>query len=367
MSLSTLIVLAMKKSIFIQILLVVFFALPAFSQIQNDSIGSPFEAADTLQQDFGLFTNEEVLKLSLRFDITQYTRKKPKEEYLKGVLTYFINDKDSINREIRLKSRGEFRNGFCDFPPIRLNFKKAGFQKEDLKKIETIKLVTHCKYGNEENLLKEYLIYKLYNVLTDNSFKVRLVQMNYINTSKKSKPIKAYAFLIEPLDLLAERTKSIPVSSVNLSQKNIIPEMMDRAAIFNYMIGNTDWSVPNQHNCKVLSIKNYENPQLGMIVPYDFDYSGFVNADYAVPYEGLSIKSVRERLYLGICRSEEVFQKELKEFSDKKEAFYKIINDFTLLSERSRKDIIYFLDQFYSEFDKKNSIVNELRSNCKNY
>ena len=63
------------------------------------------------------------------------------------------------------------------------------------------------------------------------------------------------------------------------------------------MIGNTDWSVPNQHNCKVLSGMNIEHSDLGTIVPYDFDYSGLVDADYAVPYEGLALESVRERRY----------------------------------------------------------------------
>jgi hypothetical protein len=353
----------MKRFIYVQVLLACFFVLPALGQ--NDSIVSNYAAADTLQQDFGLFTNDEVLNLSLRFDITHYTRKKPKEEYLNAVLTYHINDKDSINKDIRLKSRGEFRNGFCSFPPVALNFKKTEFKKDDLNKIEKVKLVTHCNSGNEDYLMKEYLIYKLYNVLTDNSFRVRLVKINYINTYKKSKPIQEYAFMIEPLDILAERVNAVPVESLNLGQRNIVPEMMDRVAIFNYMIGNTDWSVPNQHNCKVLSQRNSSTPELGMIVPYDFDYSGLVNAEYAVPYEGLSIKSVRERIYLGLCRSEEVFTNELKEFADKKDDFYKVVNSFPYISDRIKKEMINYLDEFFDGFDKRNSIIYDIRANCK--
>ena len=97
------------------------------------------------------------------------------------------------------------RNGYNDFPPIRMNFKKAGFQKTDLSKIEKMKMVTHCEYGNEQNLFKEYIIYKLYNVLTDYSFRVRLIKIEYINTYKKSKPINSYSFFIEPIEMLAER------------------------------------------------------------------------------------------------------------------------------------------------------------------
>ena len=90
------------------------------------------------------------MHLALRFDLKEYTRKKPKDEYLKAILTYYINEKDSVNKEVRLKSRGEFRNGYCSFPPIRLNFSKSDFQKPDIKKIDKIKLVTHCQSGNED-------------------------------------------------------------------------------------------------------------------------------------------------------------------------------------------------------------------------
>jgi len=353
----------MKKFVYFQFALAIFFVSPLFGQ--SDSIDNPYDAIDTLQDNFGLFENEEILNISLRFDIIEYRRKKPKEEYMKAILTYHINDKDSVNKEIKLKSRGEFRNEFCSFPPIRLNFKKVEFEKEDLKKIEKIKLVTHCNSGNETNLFKEYLIYKLYNVITDYSFRVRLVNINYINTHKKSKPIKSYAFLIEPIEFLAKRTNSYPVNSTKLSQVHMAPEMMDRMAIFNYMIGNTDWSVPNQHNCKILSDPKSANPNLGLIVPYDFDYSGLVNANYAIPHPDLGIETVRERIYLGLCRTEDVFLQELKEFSDKKEELYKVINDFTYLDERAKKDMIEFLQQFYDEFDKRNTIVNSFLRSCK--
>jgi hypothetical protein len=345
-----------------QIILTVLLVLPAYGQ--NDSIDSPYAIADTLQKDFGLFTREDILELSLRFDLTQFTRKKLKDEYLNAILTYYISDKDSVNQEIRLKSRGEFRNEYCTFPPISLNFKEAELIRTDFDKIGKMKLVTHCKTGNEVYLFKEYLIYKLYNILTDNSFRVRLLKINYFNTFKKSKPIQSYGFFIEPLDLLAERINSVPVNSLYITQKIIQPEMMDRMAIFNYMIGNTDWSVGNQHNCKILTIPN---SSLGMIVPEDFDYSGLVNADYAIPAEGLGIISVRDRLYFGICRSEEVFLNDLKEFSDKKEQFYRVINEFPLLSERQKKNMISYLDEFYSGFDKRNSIVYSLLLNCKDF
>ncbi len=142
---------------------------------------------------------------------------------------------------------------------------------------------------------------------------------------------------------------------------------MDRMAIFNYMIGNTDWSVPNQHNCKVLSDPNSARQNLGLIVPYDFDYSGFVNASYAVPVEALGIESVRQRIYQGVCRDEATFMNALQEFTAKKEAFYTVIREFQYLDERSKKDMVRFLDEFFSMFDKRNSILYSLKNECKDF
>jgi hypothetical protein len=354
----------MRKSIYFQVFLIVFSFLPAFGQ--NDSINEQYAVEDTLS-DFGLFTNENIIELDLRFDITHYTRNKPKEEYMKAILTYHINDKDSINREIRLKSRGEFRNGYCSFPPVVVNFKKSDFQKNDLKEIEKMKMVTHCMSGNEENLLKEFLIYKLYNVLTDSSFRVRLVKIRYINTYKKSKPIISYSFFIEPMSVLAKRINCMPVEALSLTQKNIQPKFMDRTAIFNYMIGNTDWSVPNQHNIKVLTIPGSPTPELGLSIPYDFDYSGMVNAHYAVPAEGLKISSVRDRIFLGLCRDRDYYTGAIREFAAKKEEFYKVIREFPYLKERTKKDMLKYLDEFYYGFNKQNSIVSDFLRECKNF
>ena len=350
----------MKKFIIIAVL-AVFYTVTALPQV-NDF--NSYALSDTLE-DFGLFTRDEVFDLSLAFDVTSYMRKKPKEEYIDAVMTYHLGPGDSITHNIKLKSRGEFRNGYCTFPPLQLNFKKADFAKKDLEKINKIKVVTHCQSGNEDLLFREYLIYKLYNTLTDSSFRVRLVRMTYLNTFKQTKPIRTYAFFIEPAEILADRLNLMPVELTTLSQKNIEPSMMDRMAVFNYMIGNTDWSVPNQHNCKIFVGLGTGRSDLGLIVPYDFDYSGLVNAPYAIPHENLGIESVRERKYLGICRDEQTFLKTLKEFRDKKEAMYRVISDFPYLNEKEKKDMIMYLEGFFSRFDRRNTIVYDLLNQCK--
>jgi hypothetical protein len=354
----------MKRVLCLGFFLTVFSISIAFAQ--KDLSGQQYAAEDTLTESIGLFEKSEVLHLALRFDMTAFTRKKPKDEYLDALITYFISDTDSVNKNIRIKSRGEFRNAFCTFPPIMINLKKTENRLEEMKKIEKVKLVTHCKTGNEDELLKEYLIYKLYNVLTDISFKARLVRIDYINTSKKKKTVTSFGFIIEPLNILADRTDAVPVESLTLGQANMIPEINDRMAIFNYMIGNADWSIPNQHNCKILLQTNTRDASMGTPVPYDFDYTGMVNASYAVPSEGSAIKSVTDRIYTGTCRSREIFVERIKEFAEHKADFYRVITDFPYISNQAKKEMIKYLDSFYTRFDEDNSIVDEFLRTCKN-
>lgn len=352
----------MKKVICILVFLSAFFVLPAFSQI--DSTGIPNTITDTHFVNPRLFDTDELFEITLRFDITAFKRKRSEVDYLDAILTYHTSKTDSINKKIKVRARGNVRKEICDFPPLSLNFSMKDSSGGEFGGINKLKLVSYCKKGYQDYVLKEYLIYKLYNVLTDNSYKVRLLKTSFINTSKPDKPLTEFGFVIEPISSLEKRTNSIEVKTKTVTQKTIKPEMMDRMAIFNYMIGNTDWSVPILHNVTVLSQGKSDKPELGMIIPYDFDYSGLVNATYAVPFEGLGIKSVTERRYVGICRDKQVYINELKEFSDRKEQFYKVINEFPYLRDKEKKNMIMYLEGFFEKIDKRNTLVFDILGGC---
>jgi hypothetical protein len=335
---------------------------------QSDTVVARYAVRDTQNVKVTLFDTDELFEISLRFDISQYKKKRSDIEYLDAVLTYHISKTDSINKNIKVRARGNIRRtDICDFPPLLLNFKLKDTRGGEFAGINKLKVVPYCRIGYEEYVLKEYLIYKLYNSMTENSLRVRLFKINYINTAKPGKPVKQYGFAIEPISLLEKRTNSMEVKSVRLTQKSIKPEYMDRFAIFNYMIGNTDWSVPIRHNALVMTQAGSDRPELGIIVPYDFDYSGLVNAEYAAPFEGLPIKSVQDRLYLGICRSEQSFRIDLKEFSDRKDEFYRIINEFPYLGAKSKKQMIMYLDGFFNGFDKRQTLLYKLINECRSF
>ncbi len=355
----------MIKRSLIQILLLVFTFLPAFGQ-GTDSLGVK-QRNDSSRKSFRLFEDDKPLEISLEFNLTSYMRSKSNENYLNAVMVFNPGTSDSLRTKVKLRTRGIFRRQNCNYSPIELNFKGNHLPYSDLKSISKLKLVTQCQSGaiNENYLVREYLVYKLFNAMTDTSFRVRLLAVNYIDSEKKRKTVRQAGFFIEPVEMLAERTNTVQVKSKMLNQRSMIPYIMDRVAIFNYMIGNYDWSVPGLHNIRVLKSKLLVSDPRGIAVPYDFDWSGLVNADDAIPADNVGIPTVRDRLFLGMCRSREVYIQELKQFAGKKPEFYKIINEFKLISKRDKEEIIGFMDSFFDKLSGKRDLSSLFFETCK--
>ncbi len=164
-------------------------------------------------------------------------------------------------------------------------------------------------------------------MITDRSFRVRILNLNYQDSSGKKKTITQHAFLLEDFKQVAKRN-----NSENWTGKKIATEASDRrqttiVSVFEYMIGNTDWAIPVSHNIKLLHSKS-DSLSRPYAVPYDFDYSGFVNTNYAAPDERLGIANVRERLYRGFPRSMEELNDVLAIFNKQKANIYAAINNF---------------------------------------
>lgn len=319
---------------------------------------------------FRLFEDESIVEITLKFDLSTYFREKPQDAYLKANITFHISKSDSVSRDIKLKTRGVFRNGYCTFAPIELNFKKANFGYSDLDKISKIKLVPQCSSGKEKEdyVVREYIAYKLFNRLTDTSYRVRLLRITYIDSEKKKKQVSQLGFFIEPVEMITSRTNTVQVRSLTLNQKSIVPAIMDRLALFNFLIGNYDWAVPGQHNILVLRTLNPDPYGFGIAVPHDFDWTGLVNPVYAVPAENIGTESVRERLFEGVCRTKEIFRKRLDLFSEKKEELYSVINNSPYLSQKVKKDMTGYLDGFYNQLGgKRDLILNTLMNTCKQF
>jgi hypothetical protein len=230
-----------------------------------------------------------------------------------------------------------------------------------------MKIVTHCSNSKSSSkyILREFLAYKLYNAITTQSFRVRLLDINYIDTGKRQRNYREYGFIIEPVELVAQRNNAVVIKPKIVNDENIVEESADRVALFEYLIGNTDWKFRESHNMAYIKPLN-EITDRAIAVPYDFDFAGFVDTNYSFPQEWTSIKDVRTREYLGHCRnSDENYLNAINYYVDKKAEIIQTIESFNYIDEREKKYLIRYIDSFYKLLSKPNNFVGVLQDQCR--
>ena len=315
---------------------------------------------------FQIFGPEEPLEFTVSTDFRALSKNKLNDEYQEAQVIYQLWDTINISREIRIKPRGVLRLKICSQPPLRVNVKKTKNVFQLLDDLDKLKLVVPCRgiSAYQNYIYSEYLAYKLYNVITDNSFRVRMIRVNYYDTGGKVKAGNAYTFIIESHESLAERQQSIPISNEKISDKYIDQQNAANFYLFQYMIGNTDWSVHGLHNIKLLKTKDVTRPN-PLAVPYDFDYAGLVNASYAVPGELVDIKDVTERAYMGYCLPDETMDRAFEHFIQKESEVMATVRDFDLMSDDLKKKKLDYLQEFYNIIKEPKRRVNRIIKKCK--
>nr|WP_321407575.1 hypothetical protein [uncultured Carboxylicivirga sp.] len=313
-----------------------------------------------------LFDENTLLRITLNTDFSQLIKRKDKEEiYFSGECTFHWSDSYKFDVPLKIKARGYYRRLNCYFPPLMLNFKP-----DSLKTAEgtygKIKLVTHCQKSKiyKDYLLKEYLAYKLYEIISPNSLKTRLVDVTYTDTGKRKKHSKNLGFLIEPLDAMCRRNNSIELKSSAFHLSEVDELEADRVALFMYMIGNTDWRIKSGHNIKFIKPNNFKILKVTP-VPYDFDHAGFINAAYANPSEWSVAQSITERDFLGKCRiTNSNYEILISDFIEKKDLIYQTILEFEWLEQNKRKLLLKYIESFYDELEKPDRFVKKLNNTC---
>jgi len=330
---------------------------------QYDDVPS-FE--DTLEVYTDLFYIDEPLNLTMKFNMKEFGKTRRNEKYHPAELTCHVTDSFQVTHPVRVRARGKFRRDYCTVPPYWLNIRYAGIEAEDLQDVVKMKVVTRCKSTaqHEHLVLREYLTYKIYNLLSDYSFNTRLVRIKYIDTGRKNRESEDWGFLIEPNNKMAERNGAMIVDSDKLSIRTVNKEIMDMVAFFSYMIGQGDFSVTGQHNLKILALKEY-GPTGFIPVPYDFDYSGIVNAVYATPGEQLGIENVRERYYLGACRDEETHSRTVKWLASYQDEITELIMNFEYLPEKEKIDLVAYLDSYFVDAERESFIKYKINPTCR--
>ena len=318
----------------------------------------------------GLFDSEQVLDIRIATDLKTLMddRDSLKATDHPGTLSYVDASGQRLSLDVQLKTRGHWRRQKknCDFAPIKVDFPKAKDQPAGsvFAGQGDMKLITHCRSKDntfEQYVLREYLVYKLYNLLTPASFRTRLVRATYVDSAGKQDSVTRYAFLLEGEKKLAERLEGSIMEQKGARFDDLDPNAAATMSAFEYLIGGTDWSLVALHNIVLVQDKG------GAVVPvpYDFDWSGIVYTKYSFPDYRLPIKTVRERIYRGICRKPEEWEPVMAAFKEKKISLYSVYDSFPALDPKYAKDTKDYLDGFYQVIDRPATLKLELINTCK--
>ena len=312
-----------------------------------------------------LFINPQSLTIKLRYSNRDVKKNTNDSTYITTDLSYKLQDNSWEKLEVKIRARGHNRLKNCHFAPIKIKIKKSIAAGTLFVGNKKLKLVLPCllQRDNNDNVMKEYLAFKLYELITPYHYKTRLVSIDFTEIKgSKTKEHSLKGILIEDIKKVAERHKG------DVVERSLHPLSMDDVCsvqndFFQYMIGNTDFSVAYQHNEKLLFIDKKIIP-----VPFDFDMSGLVNASYAsvsvVNDQTLGITKVTQRLFRGFKRDEVIYQKVRKQFLDNRIKMLKLINrmeqNFDNPTEFSKaRD--YIVSFFEIMADKRKFDINILR------
>lgn len=326
----------------------------------------PEPSVQVIQQHFienELFEKDDVLIVKIAGNIRElFNDRGDRAIYHPVTLSYKINDTSAISISLKAKTRGNFRRSKenCDFPPILLNFQKEKAKLTLFENQDKLKLVTPCR--GESYVIREYLVYKLYNLLTPKSFRARLARVSFYDDVRNKESVSFYGILLEEDEQMAIRNQSKLFVRKFLQGENTETETFLKMAVFQYMIGNVDWSVPYLHNIRIISFDSLSIPS---VVPYDFDHAGIVNAPYALPPEQLNMSSTQERRFRGYCISDmQRFAEVIATFNRLKNDFYSVYNDCKLLDSKTISNNIRFLDKFYDVLNNPKKLKAEFTYPC---
>lgn len=316
-----------------------------------------------------LFQDNSVLQVTISGPLTTLVRERPKEDYLPGAFEYADTDGNKVELDLEIRARGNFRHEHCDYPPVLLNLKKNQTDETLFDHQNKLKLVIQCDRSEryEQDVLREYLAYRILNAVTNKSFRVRLLSVTYVNTEDRKDNPPRYAFLIEHKNRLAERYGLEDLKIERTSVGSLDAAQLNLTSVFEFLLGNTDFSpiagAPGDECCHNYVLFGQDGNPL-WAVPYDFDQSGFVDAPYAGPNPRFNIRDVRQRVYRGRCVNNEHVETSLQTFRDNKDAIYALVDEQAGLKPYVRTEITRYVDNFYQLINDPRDVERKIINEC---
>jgi hypothetical protein len=281
-----------------------------------------------------------------------------------ATMSYSDTDGKPVSVPMKARTRGIWRLKMCDLPPMRLNFAGETSKGSIFHHLDKPKLVSYCQDRDnyEQYILEEFQLYRIYQVLTPVSHKARLLKLTYADSASGKIRAKRYGFILEEPSAVGAR-----LGGKILPQKGALPGDLEAFqdalfSVFQYMIGNTDFSVSGLHNVELF----FSNAGGISPIAYDFDFAGAVNASYAIPDERLGLVNVRQRLYRGYCVEPAELAKVLALFEQKKADIYALYSDpiGKLMDQGAVRSTLKYYDEFYETIGNQRAVKRSIIGAC---
>jgi hypothetical protein len=321
-----------------------------------------------------LFDNDETLTVTMRAPWIDLERKVKYQGAYPATIEYTDDLGNSMTHEMTVERRGITRQRVCRYPPVKLRFEKERVKGTTFRGQKSLKLVTHCEKATkfEQYYVLEMLAYRMYNLITDYSFRVRPLSVTYVNSGNGKKDGPRFAFLIEDDSDVAKRNNLKKLRTPRITPSQLEPQLSSYFSLFQYMIGNVDWAAlsgpdPKEccHNVKLLAPKPLGPQDWIYPAPYDFDSSGLVDADYAAPPNGLPINSVTQRLFRGYCRHNTTLEDARTHILEKKAAILALIENEERLQSGSKKKASKYIGKYFEILEDQDDFESQIISRCR--
>lgn len=312
-----------------------------------------------------LFEDDSVLTMDLSGPLgTLFDDKKNRDEL------DFVLHADGIGHEVKVRIRGKSRTRVCKFPPLRVNFSKSKVGDTVFAGQDKLKLATHCadKITARSNVLEEYAAYRIFNLLSDTSYRVRLVKVTYTDTDEPGgeNTFTSYGYFIESSSELANRLGCEAVETPAISRSSFNHAHAALVFVFQYLIGNTDWSLvrnlEDEFCCHNIDL--FDAGGEHYLVPYDFDLSGLVDAWYAKPDGSLRIRSVTKRLYRGYCISPGAVEDAISAILLSEANILELVRQVPGLAGKDLETALEYLSEFFEKTDNIEKLARSFEGRC---
>jgi hypothetical protein len=312
-----------------------------------------------------LFEDSSVLEVTLAGPIGTLMRDARHKTYMPFSIS---TGEETLAAELR--GRGHSRLKVCDFPPLRLNFPETPPANSIFTGQDKIKMVTHCRHSarGEQDLLEEYAAYLIFNVVTELSYRVRLLRVRYVDSDGvlSNEGESYFAFLIESKEEFAARTGSEPVSLKGFPlYRHDLPNAASMY-VMQYLLGNTDYMMLkadyDEKCCH--NVELFERDSKIISVPYDFDLAGLVNAGYARPDPKLRIRRVTQRLYRGLCTDRIYLDEAFDSIVSRSAEILAVPGEVPGLEQRNRERMAGYLNKFFDRAANKKKMLDSFERTC---